>query len=386
MYMYLDNAATTKVNSNMINELNKYMTEYYYNPSSIYSDAQVVKKKINKVRGCIASTLNCSSEEIYYTSGGSESNNWVIQGFIRRCVKEGIRPIIITTSIEHSSIINCINGIKAERYYVNVNKDGVIDLNHLEKLLYITSNCFGNYKVLVSIQMANNEIGTIQPIKKIGEVVHKYNAIFHTDAVQTYRHIPIDVEEMNIDMLSASGHKIGALKGVGFLYKRKDIDIEPLIYGTQEFEMRGGTENVVGIVSLGEAIKESYNFTLADLKHLCECRDEMIRIFESVGMKLIGHRTQRLPNNISVILNEDISSESLIHFLDMNGIQVSSGSACNNNTVEKSHVLKAIKVKEEDINRVIRITIPNNLVKEDVITISKIIVGKVNYLKKIMNS
>lgn len=384
--MYLDNAATTKVNSNIINELNKYMTEYYHNPSAIYSDAQVVKEKINKIRRDIALTLNCSDEEIYYTSGGSESNNWVIQGFVRRCVKEGIRPIIITTPIEHSSTINCINGIKAERYYVNIDEVGRIDLNHLEKLLHKTSNRFSEYKILVSIQMANNEIGTIQPIKEIGEITHKYNAIFHTDAVQAYRHIPIDVEEMNIDMLSASGHKIGALKGVGFLYKRKDINIEPLIYGTQEFEMRGGTENVVGIVSLGEAIKETYSFTLADLEHLCECRDEIIKIFESVGMKLIGHKTQRLPNNISIVLNEDISSESLIHFLDMNGIQVSNGSACNNNTVEKSHVLRAIKVKEEDIDRVIRITIPSDLVKEDAITISKTIVSKINYLKKIMNS
>ena len=385
--MYLDNAATTRVNSNMINELNKYMTEYYYNPSAIYSNAQAVKEKINKVRKDIALTLNCSDEEIYFTSGGSESNNWVIQGFVRRCVKEGIRPIIITTPIEHSSIINCINGIKAEKYYVDVDEDGIVDIRHLEIILKgFRDKWYRDYGILVSIQMANNEIGTIQPIKEIGEIAHKYNAVFHTDAVQAYRHIPIYVEEMNIDMLSASGHKIGALKGVGFLYKRKDIDIEPLIYGTQEFEMRGGTENVVGIVSLGEAIKESYSFTLADLKHLCKCRDEIINFFESVGMKLIGHRTQRLPNNISVILNEDISSESLIHFLDMNGIQVSSGSACNNNTVEKSHVLRAIKIKGEDINKVIRITIPKDLVKEDAITISKTIVGKINYLKKIMNS
>lgn len=385
--MYLDNAATTKVNSNMINELNKYMTEYYHNPSAIYSDAQAVKEKINKVRNDVALTLNCSDKEIYFTSGGSESNNWVIQGFVRRCVKEGIRPIIITTSIEHSSILNCINGIKAERYYVDVDEDGVVDIRHLEIILKaFRDKWYCDYGILVSIQTANNEIGTIQPIKEIGEIAHKYNALFHTDAVQAYRHISIDVEEMNIDMLSASGHKIGALKGVGFLYKRKGIDIEPLIYGTQEFEMRGGTENVVGIVSLGEAIKESYSFTLADLEHLCKCREEIVNFFKSVGMKLIGHRTQRLPNNISVILNEDISSESLIHFLDMNGIQVSSGSACNNNTIEKSHVLKAIKIKEEDIDRVIRITIPSDLAKEDAITISKTIVGKINYLKKIMNS
>lgn len=378
--MYLDNAATSKPNPLILDEIIPYITEYYHNPSAIYSEGIKVRNDIENVRCKIANYINCNSDEIYFTSGGTESNNWVIQGFIKRCRVDNVKPVIITSNIEHKSILKCVDNMKVETIKLDVNKEGFITPDYLDTILKFISN--KTTRVLVSIQYANNEIGTIQPIKTLCEITHKNNAIFHTDAVQAFGNIPIDVNDLGIDLLSVSGHKIGALKGIGFLYKKNNIKIEPLIYNMQENGMRGGTENVAGIISLGKAI-ELYNDTS---ENVIRCRNYMIdELIIKTKVKLNGSFIYRLPNNINITLRQNINNESFIHFLETYDIQISSGSACNSNTIEKSHVLKAIGLSDEDIDKTLRITLPHDIALEDTKIITNVIIECIDCFQEIIN-
>ena len=247
---YFDAAATTQVDTEVYNAMQPYFASKYYNPSSLYSKSKEIKKDIDNARHIIANSINAKDNEICFTSGGSESNCWAIQGFCKRHP----HTCVLTSELEHHSIIECCNDLSSGNsvVYINVNTDGTIDLVDLKNALKHFSKY---YPILVSIQLANNEIGTIQDIKTITEIVHKYNAVLHCDATQAYCHIPIDVKELGIDMLTASGHKINTPKGIGFLYIRSGIDISPMIYGSQENGMRGGTENVPYIIGLAKAVE-----------------------------------------------------------------------------------------------------------------------------------
>lgn len=364
--IYLDAAATAKysnVDDIIVNTMTTTMKDSWMNPSSLY--ASNVKEKINKCRANIAKFIGAKSDEIYFTSGGSESNCWVIQGFVNECWLNNECPLIITSVIEHKSIMECVLNSNANSIFVRVDNRGFIDMEHLEQMLSYGRDV--NYKMLVSIQFANNEIGTIQHIEEIAEMVHKYNALFHTDSVQTFGHIPIDVEELGIDMLSASGHKISpVLRGVGLLYKKDGVNIQPLIYGSQESQMRGGTENTYGIIGLNKAL-EYCDFSYEVMSELCEKRDHFIALLESkFGCKLNGHRKYRLLNNINVTFPQNITGESLLYMLDICGIKIATGSACNSKSVEPSYVLKAIGLSDSEAMRTVRFTLPNDITYQEI--------------------
>lgn len=360
--LYLDNAATTRPVDGIAEKLMTYITDYYHNPSAVYSDAQKVREDIEEVRYLVANEIGADPSEIYFTSGAAEANNWAIQGWDMantpyKCT------IFLHSYLEHKSIesfsyhidrqfsrvLGFLNDIKGKIEYADT-------INTLKKWWR------NGFYSLVSIIFANNEIGTIQNIKEISDIVHEHNGTFHTDATQAFGHIPINVKEMGIDMMSASAQKIGGLKGTGFLYVKNGINISPLIYGSQEKGMRGGTENVLGIISLGEAIK---NIDYSQNEAQTKWRDDIIAGLEELGCKLNGHRTDRLPNNISVILPYGISSQAFVLTLDAAGIQISGGSACNQLTGESSHVLAAIGLTDKEIGSTIRITLPDMRTLED---------------------
>lgn len=371
--IYMDAAATANFNNDIdyiiIDTMIDAMKRYWENPSSLY--ASNVKNKINECRENISKFINANSEEIYFTSGGSESNSWAIQGFVNRCWLKGVQPIVITSTIEHKSILNCIKNSSAEVYFVNVNKHGLVEFDALEEALmraicYNKENYIENYNILVSIQFANNEIGTCQHIKMISSIVHEYGGVFHTDAVQAFGHIPIDVKDLGIDMMSISGHKISPiLKGIGFLYKKDGVDIEPLIYGTQESGMRGGTESTFGIIGLSKAV-DCCDISLEHIEDMTNKRYYFINLLESkFGCKLNGHYEYRLPNNINVTF-PNVTGESLLYMLEMSDILVSSGSACNSHTNVPSHVLKAIYLTNEEALKTVRFTLPDNITYQDI--------------------
>ena len=365
--IYLDNAATAKyrnIDDIIVNTITTAMTDSWMNPSSLY--ATNIKNRINKCRTNIAKFIGADVGEIYFTSCGSESNSWALQGFVNKCLSEHKMPCIIASTIEHKSIMECANNfhnINVE--YVNVDNDGVIDVEQLKNKMFIKTTC--GYKILVSIQFANNEIGTIQNIKQIAKEVHKFNGILHTDSVQAFGHIPINVEELGIDMMSCSGHKISpALRGIGFLYKKNNVNIQPLIYGTQESNMRGGTEWTYGILGLEKAIQYC-DVSYEAMGELCEKRDYFIALLESeFGCKLNGHGKYRLPNNINVTFPQNITGESLLYILDMSDVKASTSSACNSKSIEPSHVLKAIGLSDEDAMRSVRFTLSNDITYEDI--------------------
>lgn len=368
--IYLDTAATAKPLPEVIDAMMPYLAgEKWYNPSSLYSPAAQVKKDVENARKIAADFINASSEEIFFTSGGSESNCMAIKGFADRCRLEGFMPIVMTTELEHKSVNELLlhNPSFTLNLYVFNDRDGIVDIELMSRQLNRLSLTEGIEKtrLLVSIQFANNEIGTIQDIKKIAELVHDHGGLLHVDAVQAFGQIPIDVKELGIDMMSVSGHKIGTPKGIGFLYKKKNVDICPLIYGNQMNNMRGGTENVPYIIGMAKAIELSKN-NIKYHSRLELIRDYFIDKLEEIGCKLNGPRTNRLPNNISVILPESINGESMLYMLDMCGIYVATGSACNSQSIEPSHVLKSISLSDEEAARTIRVTIPHDISKEKI--------------------
>lgn len=364
--IYLDNAATTKPKKEVIDAMLPYLTDEWYNPSSLYGESTKVKDKIEEAREIVADFIGAESNEIYFTSGGSESNCWAIKGFVDECVANKKHPIVLTSTIEHKSIMECVKNLDADTYYVNVNKFGYIDIGGLEHTLNSIHKTVENKSLLVSIQIANNEIGTIQNISSISDIVHEYGGILHVDAVQGFGHINIDVDMLGIDLMSASGHKIGAPKGIGFLYIRNGIKIKPIIYGSQMGSMRGGTENVPYIIGMAKAV-ELFDTGIGSFIKLSLMRNYFSnRLKKEFGCKLNGCEHVRLPNNINVTFPQNITGESLLYMLDMSGIKVGTGSACNSKSIEPSYVLKAIGLSDSEAMRTVRFTLSDDITSSDI--------------------
>lgn len=366
--IYLDSASTIKPRREVINTMKSYFDVYWHNPSSLYSPAVRVKSDIEKARKTVGKFINAKANEIYFTSGGSESNCWAIQGFVNRCLLKGKEPIVITSTIEHKSIMDCVEYSNAQFHFVGVDKDGFVTREALENILMkiikdVEKTCC-DYDILVSIQYANNEIGTIQNIKEITTIVHEYGGIFHTDAVQIVGQIPIDVKELGIDMLSASGHKFGTPKGIGFLYKQDIVKIQPLIYGSQMDGYRGGTENVPYIIGTAKAVEL---LNINDNMNVANMSGYMIeKLVDKFGCKLNGAAFDRLPNNVSVTFPQSITGEALLYTLDLSNIYVSTGSACNSKSIEPSYVLKAIGLTDNEAIRTVRFTLSEDTRYEDI--------------------
>lgn len=361
MMIYLDNAATTKTAQEVLEAMLPYFTEYYGNASSIYKLGSESKKATIEARETIAQTLGAEPNEIYFTGGGSESDNWALKATFEAYQSKGKH--IITSKIEHHAILHTCQYLEsrgAEVTYLDVDEDGVVDLEQLKRSIRPDT-------ILISIMYANNEIGTIQPIKEIGEIAAEHGILFHTDAVQAYGQVPINVEECHIDMLSASGHKLNGPKGIGFLYINKKVKIRSFIHGgQQERGRRAGTENVPGIVGLAAAAKRAFRIMEEKTKKEIELRDYFIsRIEKEIPYsKLNGHRTKRLPNNIHVGF-EFIEGESMLIMLDMKGICGSSGSACTSGSLDPSHVLLAIGLPHEKAHGSLRLTLSEENTKEE---------------------
>ena len=359
-FIYLDNAATTRPYPEVIQAMIKFSEEKFYNPSSLYSLAMEVRREIEAARIKIAKTLNCSQEEILFTSGGTEANNWAIKGILQKYKSKGRH--IITSTIEHHSVLNLCHYLAKKGWdvtFLPVDKYGLVNVNAVKEAIRDDT-------ALVTIMFANNEIGTIEPIKDIASICRERGVVFHTDAVQAYGHLPIDVKDMNIDLLSASGHKFGGPKGVGFLYKNKDVDIATWAYGgAQEHSLRAGTENVAGIVGMGIAA-ERIAKNIEEQGKQASLRDYFIErvLGEIENTHLNGHPQKRLANNISISFNF-IEGESLMLLLDNFGIGVSTGSACASTSLEPSHVLLAIGLNHETAHGTIRFTISEETTKED---------------------
>lgn len=373
MSLYLDSAATAKPCEEIIKESMRYLTEDWYNPSAIYSDGVSVKHAIDDSRESIAGFINADADEIYFTSGASESNCWAIQGYVFAGMMDFSKTEIVTTKIEHKSIIKCVDAMErlgsntgyCDVEYLNVDENGFVDMEQLESVFKDREEP-DYYDVLVSIQFSSNECGVIQDIKAISDIVHKYGGVLHVDATQAFGQIPIDVKAMGIDMLSASAHKLkGGVKGVGLLYKKKDIKIQPIIYGSQNAGQRGGTENVFGIVSFAKAV-ELASDEMEDKLALSVMRDYFINELTRNGCKLNGASVHRLPNNINVMLPEGIGSEELLYMLDLDDIQCSAGSACNSHSKKPSYVLKALGLTDEEAARSVRFTISSDITYDDI--------------------
>ncbi len=367
--VYLDAASTAKyrnVDDIIVDTITTAMRDSWMNPSSLY--ATNVKKKINKCRANIAEFIGAKPEEIYFTSGATEGNNWAIRGWDDEIwLTTYKKSNIITTQLEHKSILELLeNGnLGSAVHYCDVDEFGVVDCESLRRLL---SKCkYNDEPILVSINMANNEIGVIQDIKKISKLVHEYDGVLHIDATQALGHVPIDVEELGADMMSCSGHKISpVLKGIGFLYKRNNVNIQPIIYGAQEGGLRGGTENTYGIIGLSKAL-EYCDLSNEKINEMCGSRDYFISLLASkFGCKLNGDSRNRLPNNVNVVFPQNITGENLLYILDLSGIKISTSSACNSREIKPSHVLKAIGLTDEQAMKSVRFTLPDDIAYEEI--------------------
>lgn len=375
--IYLDHAATTPTRQVVIDEMLPYFGEYFGNPSSIYEFAQHNKEAIDKSRSIIAEALNTSPAEVFFVSGGTEADNWAILGVAENYEKKGNH--IITTKMEHHAVLHTCEYLEKKGFevtYLDVDDDGLINLQALEAAIT-------DKTILITIMFANNEIGTIQPVKEIGEIARKHKVIFHTDAVQAFTHVPIDVEAMNIDLMSFSGHKIYGPKGIGALYIRKTVKLKALIHGgAQERRRRGGTENVPAIVGFGKAVEVALNKMESEDERLSILRDYFIqKVITTIPyVKLNGHPTKRLPNNVNLSF-EFIEGESLLIMLDMKGICGSSGSACTSGSLDPSHVLLAIGLPHEIAHGSLRITLGESTTKEDLDYVVDSLVVIVNRLR-----
>ncbi|MGN0395462.1 MAG: cysteine desulfurase NifS [Coprococcus sp.] len=360
--IYLDHAATTAARPEVVEEMLPYFTEKFGNPSSIYGFASKNKDIINHARDIIANALGAKSEEIYFTGGGSESDNWALKATADAYKNKGRH--IITSKIEHHAILHTCEYLETQGYevtYLDVDEKGLIKLDELEKAIRDDT-------ILISIMFANNEIGTIEPVAEIGRIAHAHGVLFHTDAVQAFGQVPIDVDEMNIDMLSASGHKLNGPKGIGFLYIRKGLRLKSFIHGgQQERGRRAGTENVPGIVGLGKATELALATMEERINKETELRDYLIKRLtnEIPYTRLNGHETKRLPNNVNVSF-QFVEGESILIMLDMAGICASSGSACTSGSLDPSHVLLAIGLPHEIAHGSLRLTLGYENTKEEI--------------------
>lgn len=360
--IYLDNAATTKTSEEVVAAMLPYFTEYYGNPSSVYEFAGESKKAVSNARRTIAETLGAQENEIYFTAGGSEADNWALKATAEAYQNKGKH--IITTRIEHHAILHTAEYLEKRGFeitYIGVDENGVVKVDELEKAIRPDT-------ILISVMFANNEIGTIQPIKEIGEIAKKHGILFHTDAVQAYGQLPINVDELHIDMLSSSGHKLNGPKGIGFLYIRKGVKIRSFVHGgAQERKRRAGTENVPGIVGYGKAAEIAAKTMKERTAKEIELRDHLIdRVLAEVPYtRLNGHRTDRLPNNANFSF-QFVEGESLLILLDNNGICGSSGSACTSGSLDPSHVLLAIGLPHEIAHGSLRLTLSAETTLEDI--------------------
>lgn len=359
--IYMDNAATTPVKPEVLEAMLPYFTEKFGNPSSIYSISSQNKKDITTARETIAKAINTDTANIYFTAGGSESDNWALKATAEAYANKGRH--IITSKIEHHAILHTCDYLEKRGYeitYIDVDENGIVDLKQLEEAIRPDT-------ILISIMFANNEIGTIEPIAEIGKIAKKHGVLFHTDAVQAFTQVPIDVEEMNIDMLSVSGHKINGPKGIGFLYIRKGVKIRSFVHGgAQERSRRAGTENVPGIIGLAKATEIAVGNMKERTAKEIEVRNHIIeRVMNEIPYtRLNGDRERRLPNNINFSF-QFIEGESMLIMLDSFGICASSGSACTSGALDPSHVLLAIGLPHEIAHGSLRLTISEDTTMED---------------------
>ena len=360
--IYLDNAATTQTYPEVLDAMLPFFTEHYGNPSSIYSFAGEAGKAVDEARRTIASAIGADSSEIYFTGGGSESDNWALKATAEAYASKGKH--IITSKIEHHAILHTCEWLAKygiEVTYLDVDENGLVSPEALKAAIRPDT-------ILVSIMTANNEIGTIEPIAELGKIAHEAGALFHTDAVQAFGHIPINVDEMNIDMLSASGHKFNGPKGIGFMYIRKGVKIRSFIHGgSQERSRRAGTHNVPGIVGMAKAASLAVEQMNERMAYETKLRDHLIeRVLNEIPyVRLNGHRTNRLPNNANFCFRF-IEGESMLILLDQNGICGSSGSACTSGSLDPSHVLLAIGLPHEIAHGSLRLTLSEKTTMEDI--------------------
>lgn len=359
--IYLDHAATTRTRPEVVEAMLPYFTELYGNPSSVYDFSAPCKQAVAKAREIIAKSIGAKPSEIYFTAGGSESDNWALEATADALKDKGRH--IITSKIEHHAILHTceyLEGHGFEVTYLDVDENGVVKLDELRKAIRPDT-------ILISVMYANNEIGTIQPIAEIGAIAKEHGIWFHTDAVQAYAHVPIDVNESGIDMMSASGHKFGGPKGIGFLYIRSNVRIRAFIHGgAQERGRRAGTENVPGIVGMGKASELAMETMEERAEREVELREYLIeRVMERIPYTRVnGHRTFRLPNNVSFAF-QFIEGESLLIVLDSKGICASSGSACSSGSLEPSHVLMATGLPKDIAHGSLRLTLGEENTKEE---------------------
>lgn len=361
--VYLDNAATTKVRDEVVEAMLPYFTEYFGNPSSLHLFAREAGKGLDTARAQVAKALNAKPEEIIFTGGGSESDNMVLRGIPEAYKKKGKH--VITSAVEHHAVLHTLEAMekegRVEVTYLPVDEYGMVTAEQVEKAIRPDT-------VLVSIMFANNEVGTIMPIEQIGETCKKHGVLLHTDAVQAVGHVPVDVEKMHIDLLSLSGHKFHGPKGVGALYVRKGVRIPALILGgAQERRKRAGTENVPGIVGMGKAIELATSELEDNAAKMKVLRDRLIFGIPAriPDVKLNGHPTERLPNNVNFSIRF-IEGESILLMLDLNGIAASSGSACTSGSLDPSHVLLAMGLSHEVAHGSLRLTLSEFTTPEEI--------------------
>ena len=359
--MYMDHAATTYAAPEVVEAMLPYFSEKFGNPSSVYGIGQENKAAVEEARAKVAAAINAEPNEIYFTAGGTESDNWVLKGVAFANIRKGKH--IITTAVEHHAILHAAEWLQSQGFevtYLPVDQYGMVSPADVEKAIRPDT-------ILISVMYANNEVGTIQPIAEIGAIARAHGIYFHTDAVQAVGHVPIDVKAEHIDMLSLSGHKFYGPKGIGVLYIRRGVRIQNLLHGgAQESRHRAGTENVAGIVGLGAAIERAVAAMPEESARLTAMRDHMIReLLKIPASHLNGHPTQRLPNNVNITF-EYIEGEGILLLLNMFGICASTGSACNSASLEPSHVLTAMGVPHEIAHGSVRLTLGERNTEEDV--------------------
>ena len=377
MFVYADNAATTSVSKTALDAMLPYLTEYYGNPSSLYAFAQKATEAVAQARATVAACLNAEPREIYFTSGGSEADNQAIISAAKAGARKG-KKHLISSKFEHHAVLHTLKKLEKEGYEVtllDVHEDGVVRLEDVAAAIREDT-------ALVTIMFANNEIGTVQPIKEIGALCREKGIPFHTDAVQAAGHMPIDVKEMNIDMLSISGHKFHAPKGVGVLYAKKNMPLFNLIEGgAQERGRRGGTENVAGIVALAAALKESVDNMEANTAKIIPMRDKLFAELSKIPhSKINGSLEHHVPGTVNMCF-EGIEGESLLLMLDMNGICASSGSACTSGSLDPSHVLLSLGLPHEVAHGSLRLSIGEYNTMEEIDHIIEVVPRVVQYLR-----
>lgn len=360
--VYLDNAATTKTSHEVVETMLPFFTEHYGNASAIYAFGAESKRAVTQAREQVAQVIGAAPTDIYFTAGGTEADNWAIKATAELLKDKGNH--IITSKIEHHAILHTCQALEKQGFevtYLDVDGDGIVDLEQLRRSIRPTT-------ILISVMFANNEIGTIEPIKEIGAIAKEHGILFHTDAVQAFGQVPIDVDEYNIDMLSASGHKLYGPKGIGMLYIRKGVKIRSFVHGgAQERKRRAGTENVPGIVGFGKACEMAMATMSQRAKQEAELRDYLMSRLEKEipHVKINGSRTNRLPNNVNVCFRF-IEGESLLMLLDNEGICGSSGSACTSGSLDPSHVLLAIGLPHEIAHGSLRLSLSHETTRDEI--------------------